>query len=73
LATIGREDADAALATYVDRFVGQMDVKTEALWRMLQLTAVVSAEGEPELDPFATGATREEEQVLSTRSSEVDH
>ncbi len=48
-------EADATFATYVDRFiVGQLDSGAETLWRMLQLTAVVSPErGESEPDLFA--------------------
>ena len=38
---------------YLDRFVGEIDAATDAVWRTLQLTSVVSPEGEPEPDPFA--------------------
>jgi hypothetical protein len=55
-----RGDDNAGLTSYVDRFVGQ-DVDTDALWRTLQLTAVVSPDGEPESDPFALNLVEEGE------------
>jgi hypothetical protein len=44
---------DRELKAYLDRFIAQLEVDTDALWRALQLTAVVAPEGEPEFDPFA--------------------
>jgi hypothetical protein len=52
-------DGDPALADYLDRFVRRLEVSTDELWRTLQLTSVVSPEGEPESDPFALSSSED--------------
>ena len=59
LGVVRGDESNVELTRYVDRFIGQDGGAPEGLWRMLQLTAVVSPEAEPEVDPFGMSAPPE--------------
>lgn len=60
LGAIAEGELDPTLPQYANRFIAQLEVPTDALWRTLQLTAVVSPGGEPESDPFAATLERDD-------------